>query len=423
MIRSILGTFSARLAVAFVNFAVLLFTTNELGTDVRGKISLIQLGVQLIHLISDMAGGPAMVYLVPRVSTRKLFITAGIWAIFSAIVMGGILLWLDLIPGVYGIHVLGIGLLASLSAVIHNTLLGQERIPAYNLLLLLQGGLLISGFLFSLYGVENHSALVYIHGSYLSWGIVVIIGSWLVFRHKHIPKLTTQGRSLFVILFTNGFFTQAASLTHQLSIRENFYRLRDLTPGNDTAVGLYSTAISLGEAILLFSSSIASILMARIANATDSQELRLNTLRLSKLSILITIPALLTFALLPASFYSWLLGKDFEPVHGVFLTLIPGIALISFGTVYAHYFSGTGRHYWNFIAGLFGLLLALLSAQPLIQNMGLNGAGLSASIAYGALSLFCFGVFLFARKDSNEWKVLLPSRDDWNLILKFIGKK
>lgn len=422
MIRNILVTFSARLAVAVANFVVLLCTTNELGADVRGKISLIQLGIQLIHLISDMAGGPSMVYLVPRTPLRKLVLTAGLWAVFSVLGVGSVLLVTGQLPAVYGPDVLGIGLLVSLSAVFQNILLGQERIRAYNVLLLLQGALLVGGVVFSLYAAHVRSAQVFIIGSYLSWGAVALVAGWLVLQRSHTVTQSAGGRPLLVILFANGFFTQAATLTHQLSIRENYFRLRALTPGNDAAVGLYSTALSLGEAILLFSASVASVLLARAANTTDSPEVRLNTVRLSKLSLLITVPGLLLFALLPAAFYTWLLGKDFTPVRDVFLCLLPGIACVSFGTVYAHYFSGTGRHYWNFVGGSLGLVLALLSAGPLIGWLGVQGAGWSATLAYGALSVFSAGVF-FATGKRGEWKALLPSRGDWEVIKQLIARK
>ncbi|MCU0435182.1 MAG: hypothetical protein MUC87_17125 [Bacteroidia bacterium] len=421
MIRNILVNFSARMAVAVANFIVLLCTTHELGADVRGKISLIQLGVQLIHLISDLAGGPSVVYLVPRSPLRMLVVTATGWAVFSAVAVGGVLLYFGQIPEAYGRDVLGIGLLVSLSAVFQNILLGQERIRAYNVLLLLQGALLIGGVVFSLYAAGVHSEMVFVIGSYVSWGVVAVAAAWLVLRHTH--KVTRyEGRPLLWVMFVNGFFTQAASLTHQLSIRENYFRLEKLSSTNDAAVGIYSTALSLGEAILLFSASVASILMARAANVSDSPEVRRNAMRLSKLSILITLPALLFFALLPDAFYTWLLGKDFSPVRGAFLSLLPGIAAMSFGTVYAHYFSGTGKHYCNFMAGCAGLGIALLSSGPLINAFGVQGAGWSASMAYGGLSLLIFVMFLAGSKVKGEWKNLLPQREDVREIKALVKK-
>lgn len=421
MIRNILITFSARMAVATANFIVLLCTTHELGADVRGKISLIQLGVQLIHLISDLAGGPSVVYLVPRSPLRVLVATATGWAVFSALAVGSVLLYFNQIPQEFGRDVLGIGLLVSLSAVFQNILLGQERVRQYNILLLLQGALLIGGVVFSLYAVNVRSAMAFVIGSYASWGVVAVVAAVLVLKHKHVVT-REETRPLLWVMFINGFFTQAATLTHQLSIRENYFRLEKLSSSDDAAVGIYSTALSLGEAILLFSASIASILMARAANASDSPGVRKNALRLSKLSLLITLPALLVFALLPDAFYTWLLGKDFSPVRGAFLSLLPGIAAMSFGTVYAHYFSGTGRHYRNFIAGCVGLGIALLSSGPLIKAFEVQGAGWSASMAYGGLSLLIFGMFMAGSKQKGEWKNLLPQREDVEEIKGFIRK-
>ncbi|MGL5889159.1 MAG: lipopolysaccharide biosynthesis protein, partial [Bacteroidia bacterium] len=233
MIRNILVTFSARIAVAAANFIVLLCTTHELGADVRGKISMIQLGIQLIHLISDMAGGPSMVYLVPRSQLRKLVISATVWAVFSAAVVGSLLLYFGQIPQAYGADILGIGLLVSLSAVFQNILLGQERIRDYNMLLLTQGALLIGGVVFSLYAAGVHSEKVFVYGSYLSWSVVAVAAAYLVLSRKHEAK-QHESRPMLMVLFANGFFTQAATLTHQLSIRENYFRLEKLSSENDS---------------------------------------------------------------------------------------------------------------------------------------------------------------------------------------------
>ena len=59
MIRSIFTNFSARLAVAVLNFIMMLLITHLLGKEIYGQITIIALNVTFIHLISDLAGAPS----------------------------------------------------------------------------------------------------------------------------------------------------------------------------------------------------------------------------------------------------------------------------------------------------------------------------------------------------------------------------
>jgi O-antigen/teichoic acid export membrane protein len=417
MIRNIFTNFSVRLIGAVFNLIVMLITTHKLGADLRGEIVIIALAVNIIHLVSDIAGGPALVFLVPRAKIPILLLTGGAWALFSCFGMGYLLFEFHLLPGSKAMHVnfeevLLLSLLLSFSSLNQNILLGQERIKECNFIVFLMGALQLSGIFFSIFVLHIQSSQAYINACFLSYGICFIVGFIFVMNKKHDPKLI-ETRPILYVLFANGFYTQMASIAFQLSIRENFDRLTKLNPGNNVPVGLYSTAIALGEAILIFSGSVAAITMARIANANEPEKAREAALRMSKLSVCITVPAILIFMLLPSEFFSALIGKEFGPVKNIFFSLFPGIAVISFSTVYSFYFAGIGKHYMNFFSGIFGFIITLVTAGPLINSFGVVGAGWSATSAYCGLGIFIFLMFMFVGGNKkSDWKLLLPSMDD-----------
>ncbi len=431
MIRSIFSNFSVRFIGALFNFAILLITAQKLGADLRGEIVIIALGVNIIHLISDIAGGPALVFLVPRAKISTLLLSGGAWALFSCLGLGFLLFEFNWIPGAIALHgkefeVLLLSLLLSFSSLNQNILLGQERIRAYNTIIFLMGFLQLTGIVFSIFILNIHSSQAYVNACFLSYGTCFVVGLLFVLNKKHEPKLI-ETRPILFVLFANGFYTQMASIAFQLSVRENFGRLTKLNPENNVPVGLYSTAIALGEAILIFSGSVASITMARIANANEPEKAREAALRMSKLSVCITVPAIILFMLLPAQFFSSLIGKEFGPVKNIFFTLFPGVAIISFSTVYSFYFAGIGKHYVNFFAGSFGFIITLLTAGPFIRLYGVEGAGWSATSAYCGLGIFIFLMFmLIGGNKKSEWKLLRPSMDDVKWIKtnlkKIIGK-
>lgn len=426
MIRTIFVNFSARLAMQVMNFFTLLLTTNTLGSQVRGEISIIQLSINMIHLISDVVGGPALVYLVPRAKLSVLLITGWAWAVFSCTAVGIILIQYDLMPATYGTEVLIASFLLSLNSINMNILLGQERMKEYNILLFLQGILMFTTMAASIFILKHDHSVPYLEACYGAYGGTFLIGLFLVFRKKHVPQLT-DSRPILFVLFANGFFTQIATLTHQLSIRQNYYYLDTVIPDNKASVGIYSTAISLGEAILLFSVSVAAVLMSRVSNEKLTDVSRKRTLRLAKLSVAVTLPGILLFVILPAEFYTWLLGKDFSGVHQSFMSIAPGIILVSFGTVFGHFFSGSGKHYMNFLSGTFGLCITLFTVRFLVSEFGVQGAGWSASIAYGGMALFIFVAFMITgRKNKGELREVFPTKEDFRSLqrlLRFNNKR
>lgn len=423
MLRSIITNFSARLIGAIMNFFMLLLTTHALGKEVRGEISIIQLSINIVHLISDIVGGPGLVYLVPRTKLSVLYITGWLWALFSCAGIGVILMQGGWMPEAYSTEVLIASFLLSLNSINMNILLGQQRIKEYNVLLYVQNGLMFVTMAASIFILKHEHAVPYLDACYAAYGITFLSGLILVLRRKHEPKLT-ENRSVFMVLFANGFFTQIATLTHQLSIRQSYYHLETAMHDNKASVGIFSTAISLGEAILLFSASVAAILMSRVSNETGDEISRRRTLRLSKFSVAVTLPAVLMFVLLPAEFYTWLLGKDFSGVHSTFRTLAPGIMLVSFGTVFGHYFSGSGKHYMNFFSGICALAITLMIVHTFIHLYGTDGAGWSASLSYGGLSVFIFTMFVITgRKYKGELKELLPNRSDLDFIKRILNRK
>lgn len=434
MLKNILTNFSARISVAALNFLVLLLTAKFLGLDTRGEISLIALGTSIIHLISDIAGGPSIVYLVPRKPALRLFGLGYAWSLFCAAVVGIPLLYFNVVSQKYGVHILLLSLMMSLHSVHLNYLLGRERILLYSLLSLVQAVALFVSIAAGIFLFGGKGVQVFIVSAYIAYGTVLLAGTVMAWKHRDRSQQDEGGHTL-LLLFRNGFYTQVANLTHQLSIRLNFYLIGGMAvvyySGHNLldgvkGVGIYSTAVSLAEAILLFSQSVATIILSRTAQMNDRAMARKITIQCSKLSLAITLPGLLLFLVLPAEFYSALLTKDFTPVKDVFTPLAAGISMVSFGTVYSHYFSGMGRHYINAITGTAALLITCSTAFWLIPAYGLEGASMTASLAYGGMSVLFFIFFLFEKGASKietlkslfSLKDLTLLREHWRKLRK-----
>ena len=423
MIRSILTNFSARLGVAVINFIMLLMLTNLLGKDIYGQISEIALNVGIIHIISDLAGGPSLVYLTPRAKLSSLLLSGSVWSFINAIGIGALLIYFGIFPVLYGKEILVIGLLVSLHSVNQNILLGQQRIKAYNILFFLQGILQILSLCFFIFAYKPADAYPYIYACLISNGLCYVVGLFLISRKAEAP-LIKESRPLLFVLFSNGFYTQAASLFMLMPKSIAFREMDDILPEADGSKGIYNSAFSLGAAIMLFGASVSSIVMSKVANHENHAEARGMIFRLAKLSLLLTSLAIIFFLLLPAEFYTWLLGKDFSPVKSVFIPMAPGLIFLSLGTVFSHYFSGAGKHNMNFLSGGITLLFSWLTTHFLIEKYGITGAGISTSVAYIVMTIFIMAAFIFAGKQpASDLKLLLPAKDDFTELKNIFKKK
>lgn len=91
MTKNILTTFTSRIITAITSFVLLLFTTNDLGAEGRGIISLLTASCGLISLFSGFIGSSAMVYLIPRNKNKDFILQVFVISYIWTIVVGGVL--------------------------------------------------------------------------------------------------------------------------------------------------------------------------------------------------------------------------------------------------------------------------------------------------------------------------------------------
>jgi O-antigen/teichoic acid export membrane protein len=413
MIRNIFANFSSRLGVAVLNFAMLLMTTHFLGKETRGIVSIIGLGIAIIHVVSDLANGPSLVYLTPRTRLRTLWTIGSAWAIFTTIIVGIILIYIGNIPSFCGTEILIVAVLIALHSLNQNILLGQQRIKEYNILFILQGIVQIISMAVCIFFFNQKSVYPYIYSNMVSFGLCYLIGLYLIHKNPPEPKIAEK-RSVLLVLFTNGFYAQMASLFLILCKLKGQTSLKTILPNGEGEAGIYSTAFALGEAIMIFAASVSAVVLSNVSNHANHLETRKTVFQLGKLSLTLTFLAVAFFVLLPSGFYTSLLGKDFSPVKHVFVTIAPGIIFVSFGTVFGHYFSGAGKHYMNFISGSIALLTTYLTTDYFIEKFGISGAGYSSSASYVLLTLIIFSAFVLVGENrKDDLKQLLPSKQDF----------
>lgn len=403
MIKRIFSTVATKGLIAIINFLVIILTSRYLGVEARGTISLIALAISINAMISEIVGGPALIYLIPRAGVKSLVFPAYFWAILSAVLCSFLLQSLHLIPAGYFWHIVVLSMLFGIGTSNLMFLIGTERIYEFNIAQIAQFSTLIISLLYWLLVQEKLAVDAWVNSMVASYIVLAILSFAFVGRELGLKSI---GREHLITLLRNGIYTQTASLAHVLGNRINFYIL-----GSVALVGLYSNGLAITEGALMLSGSASLVLLSYTSNATDLAKARRITLVLGKVCFALVVPFMVVICLLPESFYQWLFGTDFGMVRWVIVALSSGIVALSYSTLISHYFSGVGKHYVNTIGSLVSLGITLALAVILVPGYGVIGAGIAASVAFISSGIFLVVVFL--RHAELPLRAALPSRGDW----------
>jgi O-antigen/teichoic acid export membrane protein len=176
-----------------------------------------------------------------------------------------------------------------------------------------------------------------------------------------------------------------------------------------SATGVYSIAVVVAELLWFVSGSLTQAVYGRIGTPDRAQAaaMTVRALQLGVAALLLMAPLLWLAAtvLVP-----WVLGAAYADSLGVMAVLLPGVLLFGGASALSAYFTnhaGTPRVPAQVAALSLGLN-ALLSTV-LVPQLGMTGAALAASVAYGSSVLVL--AWRFARHAG--WplrRVLLPGR-------------
>ena len=294
-----------------------------------------------------------------------------------------------------------------------NIFLGKERISLYNWVFSIQivTQIIVMCLLLFVFHITDAHAFVY---SLLSgYSVATIVGFCFL-----LPMLKKEGfdsiKATAKELFSYGAIMQVSTLVSTLNKRLSMFLLKRHW-GNEN-VGIYSSGSQITEGVKIIGNSLALVLFSTLSNMTDRKEAVKLTLRFVKLAVIFTILALALIVLLPASFYEWILSKEFSEIKHIILYMSPGIVFLAAHTILTHYFYGTGQQKYNLYASLTGLCFTIPSTLLLTKPLGIEGAAISFSITF--MATFTYHWLIFRKQSSAQLADLLPNTEDWNWVKK-----
>lgn len=387
MLKNIINSLITKGTVAIINFLILIISSRYLGVSSRGEISIFILNLTIIQIINEVYTGYSLVYFIPKFNIRKVFIS-GIIYIFIFCSLSNIFIFF------IGKQILGyewLGYFISLLIIINSfnnvIILGKENVKTYNFLNLIQPIFLLIGILICILFLNLNNFKAYVYPLLFSFLITTIFSSkqsYFIINKKN-NNLDFSLKPIIV----NGLICQASILLYIFGNRYSYY----LLTSNDK-VGLYSSASSLIESVLVISNSFATVLLARVANQGNTAKSIETTLSLSKASLLLSSIAVLIIYLLPEQVFIFILGTEYTGVKNLMLLYSPGILMVSLFGIVSNYFSAIGKLKLVVICNSFGFVTTLILAPFLIKTYDMAGAAYSANIAYIITAMaICFAFF------------------------------
>ncbi len=386
MIRKILHTIFTKFSSAGLGFLTIILISQILGVEAKGEQAIMVYNINLLLMLFTLIGNSTLIYLVPRKDFSNLIIPSFLWIGVTA---GIVALFF---PNVCVL----IAVLAAISEINQFILLGKQKVAQANVLKLLYplvsfSYILVLWFFDSFTKVEDFiTAMLIAYIVSLFYGIFALKD-----EYRNIKRLSTKElKADFKNLFKLGFTKQIGYIAQSMNYRLCFYILGFYC--GERLVGIYSNAVSLSEAVMLFGSSLALVQYSSLSNNDNDKTSKQFSWKMSKINGLFTAFALLVLCLLPQNVYTFIFGEGFSEISTAIRILSIGILPLSIASNFTQYFYAKGNFKISTVASLIGLAVTIIAGLILIPKYQLQGAAFTATLSY--FTTFAIEFYFFALK-------------------------
>lgn len=417
MFKKILGTGVTRVLNLLIGFITMLMGTKVLGPAEWGIGFTVLTDLTFLLIGVELIAGNGLVYFTPRKKLSTLMKVSYTWIVL-VIALYAMLFWIlsffpitfdRIVPKGYEVLTLVLVLVYSFHEFNLNVFLGKEKVSTYNWIFLLQILVQVCSMALFIFVFHIHDAHAFVYSLLCGYSTAFIVGFILM-----LPMVGKDGYDPFFLtakeMLRYGAVIQLSTLVSTLNRRMSIFLLRQHC--TDDAVGVYGAGSQVGEGVKVFGVSVSMVQFSKLSNLTDQEKIALLTVKFLKITVVLTLAALVVIALLPASFFAWLFSDAFGQVKVIILLMSPGLLFSAAHLIFANYFMGTGRPKYNLYASLVGLAVTLPTTLLLVPKMGIQGAAIAFSCTY--LAIIIYQWIVFVKQTGVRAKELLLTKDDWS---------
>lgn len=387
MIRKILHTIFTKFSSAGLGFLTIILISQILGVEAKGEQAIMVYNINLLLMLFTLIGNSTLIYLTPRKDFSNLIIPSFLWIVITAILVS------LFFPNICVL----IAVLAAISEINQFLLLGKQKISQANILKLIYP-LVSFSYILILWLLNRFDSVEdFITAMLIAYIVSFFYGIFaLRDEYKNIKLISKQElTSSFKTLFSLGVTKQIGYIAQSMNYRLCFYILGFYC--GETLVGIYSNAVSLSEAVMLFGSSLALVQYSSLSNNEDDSSSKQFSWKMSKINGIFTALALLVLCLLPSEVYSFIFGKGFEEISQAIRILSIGVLPLSIASNFTQYFYAKGNFKISTFASIIGLVITIIAGLILIPKYQLQGAALAATLSYFTTFAIEFYFFVFRK--------------------------
>ena len=425
LVRDSALTFLTRIVFFILQGISALLLARSLGPEGRGLYSLIVTLPHIAALICNLGFSVCCTYFVSSglLPKNKVFSLAVIFPVITGvIIIVPLSIWtqsyIDIYPEVPA-PLFRIALfLIPIIALFNNSiafLQGEKRFKSFNLTNISNPGLFLIFFILFVLVFD-----LGIYGAIFSWQVgfflAFLIGLYFILKSNRftfqvsipeLKKMTKYGSRVAVSELLT-------FLNYRLDIFLVGYFL------DVKAVGLYTVAVVIAETLWFLASSISSVLLPNLSEC-DLKQAQLLLARAFSFVLWTTVFMLLFLYVFDRILLNLAFGNDFIQSLKPLRYLYPGVLLLSLLKVISSYILARGKPSITMIIALVGLFLNVFLNIQLIPKLGIRGAAISSSVAYG---LMFFGTFIWYINQNQIQlsQYILIHKKDVNRMLNRIFK-
>jgi stage V sporulation protein B len=402
-------------------FATSIIVARTLGPEFKGIYNLTLLSSGLVIIVCNLGLNGAISYFTAskKYSSRQLF-TLAITAGLVLSIVGGAIFYLayqyffinNILKGSDPQLILWVMLGLPLSLVasfLTSLMLGQQRMIAYNLVLIIN---VLSNLAFQ---IASSLMSAGVSGAIIAWlasnFLALILALWLLrgefnLRIKPLtpvirPALSYGARSYAANLLT--FFNLRLD-----SFLVNFFK-------GAAEVGQYTSSVTFAEFLWYVPNAVSSALFPKVSSVDKTTANRI-TPQACRQTLLIVCVAAIGFSAVGGFLIVGLYGEAYQPAVAPFLLLLPGIIGVTVAKIISADLSGRGKpQFAAYTAGITVCVTIVLDVL-LIPKFSISGAAFASSIAYIASGLLA--VFWFSRETGTfPGALIIPRAEDFRFLV------
>lgn len=397
MYRYILNTFFARAASTALNFFIVLVIARHAGPAIKGEVTLLITISWFFIFLSNILGGQALIYLIPRNKIELLVVPAYLWTIVVAIIGFVVLKSSHVIQVNHVTSITVLSLLYSFITIHQTILLAKKEITNSNLIQILSLLLQAAGIVFCFYFLHIDSAFAYIYASLFAYSFSAILSFFLI---RKIVQFSNFKKDFswndLKVSIRYGFLYQLVEVFQLFNLRYYYFQIG--VQEGSYYLGIYSIGIAVLEAVWLIPRSISTIQYVATSNTEKIKEEAARTVQLVKVAFAASAFALLLISLIPPSVYIFVFGEGFRFTRHSMRFLFPGILIYNLLIVISSFYLGIGEYKRLIVSNLVGFFTVVICGYFLIPEYIMTGAGLAASISFAVASLLLLTFFIADNK-------------------------